>query len=71
MGEKADWLEDSIDLKEHLLKTELALITQALEESDWVVARAAQYLNMNRTTLVEKMRKYGIAKPVKAQESEE
>lgn len=71
VGEKTDWLEDGIDLKEHLLKTELALITQALEESDWVVARAAQYLNMRRTTLVEKMRKYGIVRPVKAQESED
>lgn len=52
-----------VDLKEHLIKTELTLITQALEECDWVVARAANYLNMRRTTLVEKMRKYGIARP--------
>ncbi len=52
-----------IDLKEHLVKTELALITQALEESNWVVARAANYLNMRRTTLVEKMRKYEITRP--------
>ncbi len=54
---------DGIDLKEHLVKTELALITQALDESDWVVAHAASYLNMRRTTLVEKMRKYGITRP--------
>jgi sigma-54 specific flagellar transcriptional regulator A len=56
---------DRIDLKEHLVKTELALITQALEESDWVVAHAASYLNMRRTTLVEKMRKYGLTRPEK------
>lgn len=54
---------DGINLKEHLVKTELALITQALEESDWVVAHAASYLNMRRTTLVEKMKKYGLVRP--------
>ncbi len=54
---------DGIDLKEHLVKTELALISQALDESDWVVAHAANYLNMRRTTLVEKMRKYGLIRP--------
>ncbi|CAM2977323.1 sigma-54 dependent transcriptional regulator [Legionella worsleiensis] len=58
-------LADGIDLKEHLVKTELALISQALEESDWVVAHAASYLNMRRTTLVEKMRKYGLTRPEK------
>ena len=54
---------DGIDLKEHLVKTELALISQALDESDWVVAHAASYLNMRRTTLVEKMKKYGLTRP--------
>lgn len=57
---------DGIDLKEHLVKTELALISQALNESDWVVAHAANYLNMRRTTLVEKMRKYGLTRPERA-----
>lgn len=59
-------VKDGIDLKEHLVKTELTLITQALEENDWVVARAASYLSMRRTTLVEKMRKYGLTRPEKA-----
>ena len=54
---------DGIDLKEHLVKTELALISQALDESSWVVAHAATYLNMRRTTLVEKIRKYGLTRP--------
>ncbi|MFA5960115.1 MAG: sigma-54 dependent transcriptional regulator [Tatlockia sp.] len=58
--------DDGIDLKEHLVKTELALISQALDESDWVVAHAASYLNMRRTTLVEKMRKYGLTRPERA-----
>ena len=57
---------EGIDLKEHLVKTELALITQALEENDWVVARAASYLSMRRTTLVEKMKKYALTRPEKA-----
>ncbi len=56
---------EGIDLKEHLVKTELTLMIQALEEADWVVARAASYLNMRRTTLVEKMRKYGLTRPEK------
>lgn len=57
---------EGIDLKEHLVKTELALISQALDDADWVVSRAATYLNMRRTTLVEKMRKYGLVRPEKA-----
>jgi sigma-54 specific flagellar transcriptional regulator A len=58
---------EGIDLKEHLVKTELALISQALHESDWVVARAANYLNMRRTTLVEKMRKYRLTRPMRVE----
>ncbi len=54
---------DGFNLKEHLVNTELAIISQALEDSEWVVARAADYLHMRRTTLVEKMRKYGIERP--------
>lgn len=57
---------EPIDLKKHLIKTERSLISQALEETDWIVARAALLLNMRRTTLVEKMRKYGIIRPEKA-----
>ena len=58
---------EGIDFKEHMVKTELALISQALDESDWVVAHAASYLNMRRTTLVEKMRKYGLSRPERAE----
>jgi len=49
-----------MDLKEHLANLEYLLIKQALEESEGVVAHAANKLTMRRTTLVEKMRKYGI-----------
>jgi transcriptional regulator with GAF, ATPase, and Fis domain len=49
-----------LDLKEHLNQLEYSLIQQALEESGWVVAHAAKRLHMGRTTLVEKMRKFGL-----------
>lgn len=49
-----------IDLKEHLSQLEYSLIKQALDESNGVVAHAAKRLAMRRTTLVEKMRKYGL-----------
>jgi sigma-54 specific flagellar transcriptional regulator A len=52
--------KDGIDLKAHLSDMELSLIKQALDESDGVVAHAAKALKMRRTTLVEKLRKYGI-----------
>lgn len=56
-------IAEGIDLKKHLVKTELALISQALNETNWVVSHAANFLNMRRTTLVEKMRKYGLTRP--------
>jgi len=51
---------EGIDLKAHLANMEQSLIRQALDESDGVVAHAAKRLNMRRTTLVEKLRKYGL-----------
>ncbi len=51
---------DGIDLKEHLCNLEQELIRQALEEAGGVVAHAAKRLQMRRTTLVEKLRKYGM-----------
>ncbi|QPL49118.1 MULTISPECIES: sigma-54 dependent transcriptional regulator [Alteromonas] len=52
--------EEGVNLKEYLSELEINLIRQALEQQDWVVARAADKLGMRRTTLVEKMRKYDI-----------
>jgi sigma-54 specific flagellar transcriptional regulator A len=49
-----------IDLKAHLATLEQNLIRQALDESNGVVAHAAKRLKMRRTTLVEKLRKYGL-----------
>jgi sigma-54 specific flagellar transcriptional regulator A len=56
--------EAGIDLKQHLETIERALIEQALERTQFVVARAAELLSIRRTTLVEKMRKYGIERVV-------
>ena len=53
---------EGLNLKEYISDLEVSLITQALEQQDWVVARAAEALGMRRTTLVEKMRKYNISK---------
>jgi len=39
---------------------ELALINEALARTQGVVAHAAPLLGLRRTTLVEKLRKYGI-----------
>lgn len=47
-----------LDLKHYIETIELALMRQALERSEGVVARAARLLKLRRTTLVEKMRKY-------------
>lgn len=51
---------DGIDLKEHLNKLEYNLIKQALDDAEGVVAHAANRLRLRRTTLVEKLRKYGL-----------
>jgi sigma-54 specific flagellar transcriptional regulator A len=52
--------DSGIDLKEYINGLEQSLIQQALDDSGGVVARAAERLAMRRTTLVEKMRKYGM-----------
>lgn len=52
--------QQGFNLKKYLMDTEVAMIRQALDACDGVVAHAANYLNMRRTTLIEKMRKYHI-----------
>ncbi|WP_077732539.1 sigma-54 dependent transcriptional regulator [Methylocaldum sp. 14B] len=51
---------EGLDLREHLNNLECELIKQALDECNGVVAHAANLLKMRRTTLVEKLRKYGL-----------
>ena len=61
--------EDGIDLRDHLAAIEISLIRQAMELSGGVVAQAAKLLRLQRTTLVEKLRKYDLA-PVSLPSSE-
>ncbi len=50
-----------IDLKTHLSNIEIGLIRKALRDADGTVAGAARLLNIRRTTLVEKLRKYRLS----------
>jgi sigma-54 specific flagellar transcriptional regulator A len=56
---------NGLDLKEYLNDLEKSLIQQALDDAGGVVARAADKLQIRRTTLVEKMRKYEITRKEK------
>ncbi|GAB5047151.1 sigma-54 interaction domain-containing protein [Thermodesulfovibrio sp. TK110] len=49
-----------IDLNEVLKEYEKKLILHALNLHGWIKSRAARYLNINRTTLIEKMKRLGI-----------
>ena len=51
-----------LDLKEHIAGIEVRLIRAALDRTDGIVAHAAQLLCLRRTTLVEKLRKYGLSR---------
>jgi len=55
--------EDGFSLNNAINEYERLLIIRALEKADWVKNRAAKILNMNRTTLVEKIKKQGIERP--------
>jgi len=50
------------DATAHMTRAGLNLIQQALDDSSGVVARAADKLQIRRTTLVEKMRKYELTR---------
>jgi transcriptional regulator with GAF, ATPase, and Fis domain len=56
-------LEEGVSLSTAVNTYERQLIINALEKADWVKNRAAKLLKMNRTTLVEKIKKQGIEKP--------
>lgn len=56
---------NGLDLREYLQELECSLIQQALDDANGVVARAAEKLNIRRTTLVEKMRKYNLTRKEK------
>lgn len=52
--------EEGLDLTETMAHLERHLIQQAMERSQSIKARAASLLNINRTTLVEKIKRYGM-----------
>jgi DNA-binding NtrC family response regulator len=55
-----DFLEDGVTLHKAVEDYEKRLILGALERSNWVKTRAAKLLNINRTTLVEKIKKQNL-----------
>jgi DNA-binding NtrC family response regulator len=52
--------EEGLDLAETVARIEQTLIKQAMDKSSNVKARAASLLKINRTTLVEKIKRYGM-----------
>uniref|UniRef100_A0A7V6A3J2 Sigma-54-dependent Fis family transcriptional regulator n=1 Tax=Desulfobacca acetoxidans TaxID=60893 RepID=A0A7V6A3J2_9BACT len=58
-----DFPLEGLNLPQALQDLERRLILKALERSNWVKSRAAQLLNLNRTTLIEKMKKQQILTP--------
>ena len=54
--------ETGISLKEVVEEYEMSLVLQALEKCNWVKNKAANMLGLNRTTLVEKLKKRGISR---------
>lgn len=51
---------EGVELRDYLNDLERGMIAAALEQNGQVVARAARRLGMRRTTLVERMRKFGL-----------
>jgi sigma-54 specific flagellar transcriptional regulator A len=60
---------DSIDLRKHLRDVEVVLIEAALDKTEGMVSQAASALKLRRTTLIEKMKKLMIEKPIPNTES--
>ncbi|MDX1346918.1 MAG: sigma-54 dependent transcriptional regulator [Thiomicrorhabdus chilensis] len=54
-------LDDGLDLKSYLVEMEVQLIQRALSQTEGNVSQAAKLLQTNRTTLVEKIRKYDLS----------
>ena len=59
----ADWFDffENIDLRVYLRDVEVVLIESALKKSEGVVSKASDLLKINRTTLIEKMKKLQIS----------
>ena len=59
----ADWFDffDDIDLRVYLRDVEIVLIESALKRANGTVSKASDLLKINRTTLIEKMKKLQIS----------
>ena len=53
-----------IDMRRHLRDIEIVLIEAALEKTNGMVGQAADLLKIRRTTLIEKIKKFVIEKPL-------
>ena len=58
--------DGSLDLRRYLQNVEVELIEAALELNDWCVSHAATALRLQRTTLIEKMKKLCITRKATA-----
>ena len=52
--------EDGLDLKQYLEEIEISIIKKALSKANGIKNKAAALLCLNRTTLVEKIKKLDI-----------
>ena len=59
-GQLSHLPQQGLDLRSHLYDIERALIRQAMERAGGTVAHAARLLQLRRTTLVEKLRKFDL-----------
>ena len=57
-----DWFLyfDTIDLRRHLIDVEEVLIKAAIDKNSGHITKASESLKLNRTTLIEKMKKLSI-----------
>ena len=53
-----------IDMRRHLRDIEIVLIEAALDKTGGIVGQAADLLKIRRTTLIEKIKKFVIEKPL-------
>ena len=55
-----DFPDEGVELKQRLLEIETHLISEALSKAKGNVSKTARLLSLQRTTLIEKINKYGI-----------
>jgi sigma-54 specific flagellar transcriptional regulator A len=56
-----DFPEEGVQLKERMLEIERGLIKEALSRAEGNVSKTARLLSVQRTTLIEKINKFGLS----------